>query len=1463
MNPRTRNWVCLFLVACLLLTKSSAGEDGTNNLDCEDALIAADKNQDNRIQEDEYLDMVKMMSPPGFIEDANKFEELPFTIQGGFIFLSCLCAQSSADSTCCLGDNAHISNEGIKNPTQAQMVYIYTVCTTIQRKINDILGTASPTKNHFPSISPTVLSSHAPSDSSSLAPVTPEPTKAVFVSTEPTMVPSTSLPTTLAPITFLPTTSLPTTTTPVTFAPQTPSPTTFAPLFFPTETPTTIAPVTPAPATPAPITPKPTTPTPTTPVPTTTMPTTLVPVTPFPTTLAPMTPFPTTPAPVTPAPATPAPVSLAPVSPAPVTPAPVTPAPVTPAPVTPAPVTPAPVTPAPITPAPVTPAPVTPAPVTPLPSTLAPSFSPVTQSPTTSSPVTPTPVTPPPITPPPATPEPITPAPMALTEMPTLAPTGTPTTGLPSQTLSSMPSDLPSETPTSAPTSQQVIEVTYDIGYEDGYRQDRVPEYKIQLETSMDLLIQEVIGTSFKNRHLRRKLAMDVSQNRVTSFKSGLPKTSNCPVEVIKELENAECGTLIHALTLSTDDKDPISEKNRFLNALNKTINNAGFQKILSDKYPESSLFIVTGYVPATSPPVINTEERGMQDSNNLSNGATAGISIGAIVVIVAAVAWAYVYRREGEREEKNEETYFPDAPQELIVRDPMKDIMPASPDNLMSGANKQEDGKSRRISRQASDRLAQEQEDNNDDEEGQSRLRRNTKDAVDSSSNAGSSGWSSSAGVSSLNTGSVDSMDNVDKDLIPGTHLTTTGPQSAMTASQPIKNGSPDSPNVTREDLDSAIQSGNWAAVGTTAALLAAASNSQSDSLKRKRIASSVARGDSSASPLDAARAAELDQLVDAGDWEGVVVAAAKFEASEDVSISASKGSRGMQGGSSEFTSHSGSPVNESPSKAAKRDEIRGQVENLVRRVVPEEIDNVDEMMIQFKGREEDLIGTLRTMEERQKAQNARAQEQKQAKLDAEQTAREGGIALHGPPLTRMDEESVASSTSGVPMATSSVASSTSSFLLHESSAPITTGSVASSTGSYLGHETSGQIVENSGRMITSSVALSTGSYLVTESGGQGTESSGQIAKSSASSSSGNYLGHQDSSQGAENSDPIAASSIASSTSSYLGLESSVLMSTSSVTSPASNDQFTAESTPATRSGGPLVAQSPSGDVKISAATAAGIGLGVAAAAGIAAAVGVRSEEDEDSYTTSSSFSGTSSSESGVESNFAYGGVNVLPLLETDTSGADTSSEDESGSSSRKRKTALELAIEAGDWEAVGEAAAMMSDASVTTDGTSGASQILDHGDSSITIPGDSLYKVNTERATELDEMIDAGNWTAIVAAASQLGNGDNHGVSGTSQDVATFVNSSVVFSADSLSTPQRSATVEEQEKEKRIREEQEALSQAEMWTAIAKQSRTEGSSDVAARDAADWAITRSLSTLKKAELGGKLEKEEEEEKE
>mmetsp|Transcript_11703 Transcript_11703/g.23147 ORF Transcript_11703/g.23147 Transcript_11703/m.23147 type:complete len:694 (+) Transcript_11703:437-2518(+) len=229
--------------------------------------------------------------------------------------------------------------------------------------------------------------------------------------------------------------------------------------------------------------------------------------------------------------------------------------------------------------------------------------------------------------------------------------------------------------------------------------------------------------------------------------------------------------------------------------------------------------------------------------------------------------------------------------------------------------------------------------------------------------------------------------------------------------------------------ELDEAIHKGDWAAVGVTAALLA--SQAYGDESTQGSSKQSSARLRRQTAPLNPERAEELDRLVESGDWEGVVAAAAKFDAQEAlrgdaqssqnsygsiVSVASAAGSNnssalsGSVGGSSTGTIPSNtsesrtidtttspstytatgltatSDTASTRSKARKLNEIRDEVEGLVHAVVPEEADNVDEMMTQFRGREEELVETLRSMQERQVAQKARKESQRQAKRQAKE---------------------------------------------------------------------------------------------------------------------------------------------------------------------------------------------------------------------------------------------------------------------------------------------------------------------------------------------------------------------------------------------------------------------------------------------------------------------------------------------
>ena len=279
-----------------------------------------------------------------------------------------------------------------------------------------------------------------------------------------------------------------------------------------------------------------------------------------------------------------------------------------------------------------------------------------------------------------------------------------------------------------------------------------------------------------------------------------------------------------------------------------------------------------------------------------------------------------------------------------------------------------------------------------------------------DDSSSAGASGWSSSAGISSINTGSLhdaslasESFDTTNDGMslgspkktlatiaaasavVEGTKLLaqhdsdhdvflpmedseSAGEEISVNNSSVGIHSTPQG-EVSRADLNMAIEAGDWAAVGATAALLAGNTQSKSDS--RGDDASKSTRD---SSLMDASGSTdELDALMTTEGWEGVVLASSNVVKSvgsgsleEDDSVSFnSKGDRDIS-------------------------DIRSEVDLLVRRVVPDEVENVDEMMHQFKGREEELIETLRTMYERTVAQRARQAVRKSARLEAKSRAAE-----------------------------------------------------------------------------------------------------------------------------------------------------------------------------------------------------------------------------------------------------------------------------------------------------------------------------------------------------------------------------------------------------------------------------------------------------------------------------------------
>lgn len=302
--------------------------------------------------------------------------------------------------------------------------------------------------------------------------------------------------------------------------------------------------------------------------------------------------------------------------------------------------------------------------------------------------------------------------------------------------------------------------------------------------------------------------------------------------------------------------------------------------------------------------------------------------------------------------------------------------------------------------------------------------------------------------------------------------------------------------------DIQEAIEKGDWAAVGATAAILATKDSgpvaSAQDNMDLQSSQNSMMSDD------DDMRAAEIDQLVETGNWDGVVAVAARYadeadEADEQLERPLRHGADGMSiadsmvskksGGSDESVSiaspgdygedetsaysnttrdsvshttanyssddshgaSTNSPSTPTPpggslessittsqtssfvsrgitdsmvSAASSVDQqekrqmtaFRAEVEALVRRVVPDEIDNVDDIMVQFSGREEELIQTLRAMQEKSIAQRARAAVQRSAKREAGKTGRrtDGSMTTDGSGSTTTGSHSYATSGDG-----------------------------------------------------------------------------------------------------------------------------------------------------------------------------------------------------------------------------------------------------------------------------------------------------------------------------------------------------------------------------------------------------------------------------------------------------------------
>ncbi len=422
---------------------------------------------------------------------------------------------------------------------------------------------------------------------------------------------------------------------------------------------------------------------------------------------------------------------------------------------------------------------------------------------------------------------------------------------------------------------------------------------------------------------------------------------------------------------------------------LRQAIANGRLQEILDRVNPESPVYIVS---PIKEGEDDDVDRVITDDSNNgISGGLISGIVIGGMVGLLLTMA---LFSRR--RQDHDSEEYFLKENQSADVQDHIAEnkLESNSPPAVESESN---------IEVNTSDEADVEDAVATAAVVGATvaatRFSKSKKadQSMDKDSDAGSSGWSSREGLSSLEEGSNADQESKTSEAASSTRSIT----PSIPREETMESADPDGAglHLTYSELDQAIQKGDWAAVGVTAALLASQSNVGSSSSPEKKVNFS---GD-----LPPNRAAELDRLVEAGDWAGVVAAAAKFDAQE--SQQGSVGSVRSEPGSSTGSAYSGSGTSptigsgaftstgtsnsDSGSRVKKLDELRAEVEMLVAKVVPEEKDNIEEMLMQFRGREEELVETLRTMQEREVAQKARREGHKRAKRDARQTVEQNKL--------------------------------------------------------------------------------------------------------------------------------------------------------------------------------------------------------------------------------------------------------------------------------------------------------------------------------------------------------------------------------------------------------------------------------------------------------------------------------------
>lgn len=237
-----------------------------------------------------------------------------------------------------------------------------------------------------------------------------------------------------------------------------------------------------------------------------------------------------------------------------------------------------------------------------------------------------------------------------------------------------------------------------------------------------------------------------------------------CP----RERSTAEnCQEIIASVNLDLSNiENTTSVKSSFIRALDGAINKGRLQDALNEVNIDSSVRILTGAPLISTPPTSSPAGgSGPIGGGGLNGGVIGGIVVAALTVLAVGV---FAIAR-GQRREKTEGSFSHGSNQQELQQN---DTPGTTTGGEVLGATTPDYGKKSK----KSSNVVEAERDINTDAAPEPLL---LNESNDSSSNAGDSGWSSSAGVSSLRSGSFESIDGESRQ--PGSTLANIGAASAL----------------------------------------------------------------------------------------------------------------------------------------------------------------------------------------------------------------------------------------------------------------------------------------------------------------------------------------------------------------------------------------------------------------------------------------------------------------------------------------------------------------------------------------------------------------------------------------------------------------------------------------------------------------------------------------------------------